>query len=109
MLGYGSAVINGQLINVPPAPAYAPLIFGADYVTGGMWPRQGVYNVPPVLPSPALQSSMAPATYGATGTYPYPTATSMSGNPYSLKHSPVIWVLLFLAASLLMLHYVHWS
>jgi hypothetical protein len=108
--GYESQVINGQLVNVAPVAAYDPLIFGAQYVAeGGMWPRQGVYNVPPVLPSPTLQSSMAPASYGATGTYPFPTATSTSGNPYHLTRSPVIWVLVFLIASLAMLHFVHYK
>jgi hypothetical protein len=108
--GYESLVVNGQLVNVAPMAAYDPLIFGAQYVgEGGMWPRQGVYNVPPVLPSPSLQASMAPATFGATGTYPYPTATSATGNPFHPTQSPVLWVLGFLVASLLMLHYVHYK
>lgn len=106
MLGYETEVINGQMVNVAPAAAYDPIIFGAAY-TGSSWPRQGVYNVPPVLPSPALQSSMAPQSYGASPAV-MPTATSENGNPFHLTKSPVIWVLAFLVFALFMLHKVHW-
>ena len=110
MLGYESAVINGQLVNVAPRPAYDPMIFGAVFTGPNMWPRQGVYNVPPVLPSPELQAAMSPGAYGATGTYPYPmpTATSETGNPFHLTKSPLWWALGLLAFSLFMLHKVHW-
>lgn len=107
-LGYTSEVINSQLVNVAPKAAYDPVIFGAMYTGPAMWPRQGVYNVPPVLPSPDLQSTMAPTSYGVA-TYPFPTATSETGNPFHLTKSPVIWVLVFLVFSLFMLHKVHWS
>jgi len=109
MLGYESEVINGQLVNVAPKAAFDPLIFGAYYTGPAMWPRQGVYNVAPVLPSPDMQATMAPATYGATGTYPFPTATSASGNPFHLAKAPTLWVLVFLAFALFMLYKVHWS
>jgi hypothetical protein len=108
MLGYESAVVNGQLVNVAPAPAYDPLIFGAAY-TGPAWPRQGVYNVPPVMPSASAMTDMAPGAYGGTGTAVIPTATSETGNPFHIKKSPVLWAIFFLIASLLMLHYVHFK
>lgn len=107
--GYTSVPVNGQLVTVPPLAAYDPLIFGAVY-TGPAWPRQGVYNVPPVLPSPELQAAMDPSAYGGSSVYPpTPTPTSASGNPFHLTKSPVIWVIVFLAFSLFMLTKVHWS
>jgi hypothetical protein len=106
MIGYGSAVVNGQLINVAEKAAYDPLVFGQAYTGPGMWQRQGVYNVPPVLPAPSLQSSMSPVAFGATGTYPFPTATSEQGNPFHPTKSPLWWGLGFLAGGLLLLHFV---
>lgn len=108
MLGYESAVVNGQLVPVAPKAGFDPIAWGPAYSGPGMWPRQGVYNVPPVLPSVGLQQSMAPASYGQSGTYPWPTATDENGNPWSLKKSPVIWGLGFLLIGLLLLHFVHY-
>jgi hypothetical protein len=111
MLGYESEVVNGQLVNVAPAPAYDPIIWGPAYVGPNGWPRQGVYNVPPVMPSPELQQTMAPGSYGATApsTVPFPTAMSEKGNPFHLTKSPVIWVIVLLIFSLAMLQYVHFG
>lgn|SRR5215469_13142343 len=109
MLGYESAVVNGQLVNVAPAAAYDPIIWGPAYAGPAAWPRQGVYNVPPVLPSPELRQVEAPSSYGATGTYPFPTATSEAGNPFHLTKSPLIWAIVLLVFSLWMLHYVHFG
>lgn len=109
MIGYTSQVINGQLVNVAPEQAFNPLTFGQAYTGPSMWPRQGVYNVPPVMPSSSLQSSMAPQSFGASpGSVPMPTAMSESGNPFSLKKAPTLWALFFLAAGLLMLQHIHW-
>jgi hypothetical protein len=108
-LGYTSAVINGQLVNVAPEQAFNPLTFGQAYTGPAMWPRQGVYNVPPVLPSSALQQSMAPVAYGATaGGFPLPSAMSESGSPFHMTKSPLWWALGFLAFGLLLLQHVHW-
>jgi hypothetical protein len=104
--GYTSQAVNGQLVTVAPAAAYDPIIFGAVY-TGSAWPRQGVYNVPPVTPSPEMQA--AGTSTSGSGYPPTPTAGSASGNPYHLTKSPVIWVIVFLAFSLFMLTKVHWS
>lgn len=108
MLGYESAVINGQLVNVAPGPAYNPLIFGSVYTGPSMWPRQGVYTVPPVLPSPDMQTTTNPYEYGGSPNAQMPTAQGPGGNPYHLTKSPVIWVIVFLALSLFMLHKVHY-
>lgn len=106
--GYTTEAVNSQLVNVAPKAAYEPLIFGAMYTGPAMWPRQGVYVVPPVLPSPEMRADMAPETYGGVANVPYPTAMSETGNPYHLQKSPVLWVLIFLAFALFMLHKVHY-
>lgn len=108
MIGYESAVVNGQLVNVAPSAGFDPLIFGQAYTGPSYWPRQGVYNVPPVMPSAGLQGSMAPASYGYTG-FPVPTAVSESGNPYHPTKSPVIFGLVFLVIGVLMLQHIHYK
>jgi hypothetical protein len=105
--GYTSMVVNGQLVNVAPEQAFNPLTFGQAYTGPARWPRQGVYNVPPVMPSAALQNSMAPESYGSTG-FPMPSAMGPGGNPFHLTKSPLIWALAFLAIGLLTLQHVHW-
>lgn len=101
MLGYETQVINGQMVNVAPVAGYDPLIFGQAYTGPAYWPRQGVYNVPPVQPSGGLQSSMAPSTYGASG---YPTDAA----PFSLTKSPLWMALIFLIVGVLMLQHIHY-
>lgn len=108
MLGYESTVVNGQLIPVAPKAGYDPIIFGQAYTGPGYWPRQGVYNVPPVMPSGGLQGSMAPATYGYSGT-PLPSATSETGSPFHPTKSPLWMGLLFLIAGVLMLQHIHYK
>lgn len=108
MIGRGSAAVNDQLVPVPVLSAYSPIAFGPAYTGPGMWPRQGVYNTPPVLPSAALQGAMAPASYGQSGAYPFPTYANENGNPWSLKKSPVLWAFGFLAVGLALLHFVHY-
>lgn len=107
MFGYESQVVNGQLINVAPGAAYDPIIFGAAYTDPGMWPRQGVYNEAPVLPSASLMTESAPASYGGGGTLVMPTATSIDGNPFHPTKSPLIAAIVLLIFSVAMLHFVH--
>lgn len=107
MLGYESQVVNGQLVNVAPLQAFNPLTFGQAYTGPGMWPRQGVYNVPPVMPSAALQGSMAPGAYGAP--YPAPTSAGTGSSPWSIKKSPLWWGLGFLIVGILMLQHIHYK
>jgi hypothetical protein len=108
-LGYGSAAVNSQLVPIPVKAAFDPLTFGQAYTGPGMWPRQGVYNVPPVQPSGSLQQSMAPAAYGATGGFTVPTPASESGNPFHPTKSPLIFALVFLFAGVLMLQHIHYK
>lgn len=104
-LGYQSAVVNGQLVNVAPAAGYDPLIFGQAYTGPGMWMRQGVYNVPPVLPSGALQSAMAPSSYGMTG---FESPTGASSGAFHPTKSPLWMALAFLIVGILMLQHIHY-
>lgn len=99
-IGYGSAVVNSQLIPIAPLAAYNPLVFAGAY-SGPAWPRQGVYDVPPVMPS-------SEATFGQVGgsVGTFPTATDERGNPFHPTKSPLWWALGFFAAALLFLHYV---
>jgi hypothetical protein len=110
VIGYESEIVNSQLVNVAPAQAFNPLVFGRSYVPVGAWPRQGVYNVPPVLPpGGGLAKAMAPAAYGGTGAYGVtPSSVDSSGSPFSLKSSPLWWAIGFLVVGLLMLHFVHY-
>lgn len=107
-LGYESQVVNGQLVNVAPGAGYDPIIWGQAYASPSMWPRQGVYNVPPVIPSGALQASMAPAAYGSSGTNQVPTAMGENGSPFSFTKSPLILALVFLTVGILMLQHIHY-
>lgn len=108
MLGYETAVVNGQMVNTAPSAGYNPIIFGQSYTGPSYWPRQGVYNVPPVMPSGALQGSMAPASYGYTG-FPVPTANDENGSPFSPTKSPLWMGLIFLIGGILMLQHIHYK
>jgi hypothetical protein len=107
MLGYETQVVNGQMVNVAPKAGYDPIIFGQSYTGPSMWMRQGVYNVPPVLPSGALQGSMAPSSYGLTG-LPVPTSNA-GGSPFNPTKSPVVFGLAFLILGILMLQHIHYK
>lgn len=109
MLGYTTQSVNSQLVTVAPGAGYDPIIFGAAYTGPGYWPRQGVYNVPPVLPSGSLQNSMAPSSYGASGTPTLPTSSSGSGSPFHPTKSPLWMALGFLVVGILMLQYIHYK
>lgn len=108
-IGYGSAAVNSQLVPVPVKSAFDPLTFGQAYTGPAYWPRQGVYNVPPIMPSGSLQGSMAPASYGGTGSGASPTASSEKGNPFHPTKSPLIFALVFLFAGILMLQHIHYK
>lgn len=109
MLGYGTAAVNNQLVPVPVRSAFDPLVFGQTYTGPAYWPRQGVYNVPPVLPAGSLQSSMAPASYGASGTTGFQVPTANASNPYHPTKSPLVFALLFLTIGILMLQHIHYK
>lgn len=107
-LGYETAVVNGQMVNVAPQAGYDPLVFGPAYTGPGMWMRQGVYNVPPMMPSGALQGAQTPSSYGWTSPT-LPSATDGAGSPFSPTKSPLWVALLFLIVGILMLQHIHYK
>lgn len=116
-VSWGSDVVNGQLVPRAPASAFFPLVFSAEYTGPGVWPKQGTYQVPPVVPGAYLQSTLAPGQMGsagsgsggsAMGSAVFPTNASASGNPWHPKHGIIVAAFLFLALSLFGLHYIHW-
>lgn len=112
MIGYESQVVNGRLVNVAPGQAFAPLTFGAAYTGPGRWPRNGVYNVPPVTPSPGTWEGSV-TDFTGNGGYAPPTAgtISQSGktNYFHPTRSPLILALVFLVGGLAMLRYIHYA
>jgi hypothetical protein len=121
LYGYETASINGQLVPVAPGQAFSPLTFGAEYTGPGFWPRNGVYNTPPVSPSPSNAGNTTVGAAGGTGgaslsaagtPMPSTGAQSVSGggaNFFHLTKSPLVWALLFLVGGVLMLQHVHYK
>jgi hypothetical protein len=112
-VGYESAAVNNQLVNVAPGQAYAPLAYGSELSGPGFWPRNGVFNTPPVVPSPADQGGMAPTQLGSGANYggsvPIPSVASETGNPFHVTKSPLVFGLLFFVFGILMLMYIHYK
>jgi hypothetical protein len=112
MLGYGSDVVNGQLVTLPVKQGYAPLTFGQAY-TGPRFDGAGsVWNVPPVMSS--MGAGLGVTEAGAmTGLQPMPTSASISQkgkvNYFSVTKSPLPMALIFLTVGLLMLHFIHYG
>lgn len=114
-IGYGSVAVNDQLVPLPVQSAYNPWSFGPVYTGPAFWPRQGVYNVPPIITPGNIAGTSAvaqSAAYGMTsdglGSPTMPTQVSASGNPHHLTMSPVWWAFIFLAVGLWMLTYIHY-
>src|SRR5580692_8574167 len=111
---WGSDSVNGQLIPRVPSSAIFPLVFSAEDTGPGMYPKQGTYQVPPVLPGAYMQNNMAGGQFGnatpmpATSGSVLPTATSELGNPFHPTKSPLLFAFGFLVLGLFMLHYIHW-
>lgn len=112
-LGYETAIVNSQMVNVAPGQAFAPLTFGSTYTGPGMWPRNGVYNVPPVTPSPGTWAGTDSDVSMSGGGHPAPSASAMTSsggvNFFSPTKSPLLMALFFLAAGLGMLHFIHYK
>jgi hypothetical protein len=120
-VGYESQQVNGQLVNVAPGQGYAPLTFGSMYTGPGMWPRNGVFNVPPVTPAPGSTGQGGTTATGLTAgagspsgdsSPVLPTSGTSNGATANFLHptkSPVLWAIGFLALSLFMLHKVHFK
>jgi hypothetical protein len=114
---WGSDVVNGQLVPRAPASAIFPLVFSAEYTGPGIWPKQGTYQVPPIVPGAYLASNQAPGSMGsaagggggsAMGGAVMPTNASAAGNPWHPTQGIILFAFGFLAVSLFALHYIHW-
>ena len=104
--GYGSVVVNGQLVCAQTLAAYSPLNYGG-----------GVTAVPaasPVTIPPAVgygQSSSAAAYSMPTGSIPSNAGTNQVRPQYigKLMESPGVWGLALLVIGLAWMRYVHWK
>jgi hypothetical protein len=109
---WGSDSVNGQLVPRAPASAFYPLVFSAAFTGPAMYPKQGTYQVPPVLPSAYLSQNQAPGQFGnatpMNSGAVLPTATSETGNPWHATKSPLLFAFGALVLGLFMLHYIHW-
>lgn len=101
---WGSNAVNGQLVPQAPSSAFFPRPLGSQARGPGYWPRQGSWQVPPVVPNPANRSQMSPNA-GVN----YPTQATQSGNPYHPTQSPVLFGFLALVIGLFMLRYIHYG
>lgn len=114
-VGYETSQINSQLLNVAPAQSYTPVTYGSAYTGPGFWPRNGVFNVPPVTPAPGTTGQGGTTSTGLTAANgsPSPTSgalTSSGGaNYFHMGKSPLVWALLFLGVALLALHKIHYK
>jgi hypothetical protein len=117
-IGYGSVAVNDQLVPLPVQSAYNPWSFGPVYTGPAYWPRQGVYNVPPIITPGSLAAASGAAvtpggfaggmTHDGLGSPTMPTQVSPTGGTMHPKYSPVLWAIGFLAIGLLMLHHIHY-
>lgn len=111
---WGSDSVNGQLVPRAPSSAFFPLVFSAAYTGPAMYPKQGTFQVPPVMPAAYIADNSAPGQFGnamptSSGGGIMPTATSETGNPFHPTKSPVLFAFGALALGLFMLHYIHWG
>jgi hypothetical protein len=105
MISWGSNSVNGQLVTQPPTSAVFPLTMGAQYRGPGFWPRQGSYQVPPVIPSVAMQPQISPNATGSIDTGPPLSA----GGLFHPTQGTIIFAFIALALGLFGLHYIHWG
>lgn len=115
-VSWGSDVVNGQLVPRAPASAVFPLVFSAEYTGPGVWPKQGTYQVPPVVPGAYQQAVGAPGQMGNAASggsvisgQSGPTNASVGGNPWHPTKGIIVFAFLFLVLSLFGLQYIHWK
>src|SRR5215472_5100900 len=113
---WGSDTVNGQLVPRVPSSAVFPLVFSGMETGPAFYPKQGTFQVPPILPNAySVNNSLAAGQFGnATpmvggSSAVMPTAQSETGNPFHPTKSPVLFAFLALVAGLFMLHYIHWG
>ena len=119
-LGYSTALVNGQLVPVAPDQAFDPLTYGSVLSGPGYWPRNGQWNLPPLMPNATATSatgSYSPDfSSSEMGTVGGGLPTAGSVNPSTGKmnflhptKSPVWWTIGLLGLSLFLLHKVHYG
>lgn len=104
---WGSDAVNGQLVPRVPASAVYPVVYSPQYSGPGFWPRQGSWQVPPVVSNPAMAARMAPST----GSSSYPTVvtqTDETGNPFHPTKGTIVFGFGALVLGLFLLRYIHW-
>lgn len=103
---WGSDSVNGQLVPRAPSSAFFPLTFSAIYTGPAYYPKQGTYQVPPVLPNSYITNTAAPGQWGSAVS---PIAGSGDlTSPYHPTRSPLLFAFGALVLGLFMLHYIHW-
>lgn len=106
MIDWGSNAVNGQLVPQAPSSAFFPLTMGAQYRGPGMWPRQGSYQVPPVIPNRQMASQMSPNATGGDDTH---ASMSQSANAFHPTQGTILFGFGALIAGLFMLNYIHYG
>jgi hypothetical protein len=106
LIDWGSNAVNGQLVPQAPTSAFFPLTLGAQYRGPGMWPRQGTYQVPPVIPSPGILGGTSP---NATGAIDPSTGGLSIGSPWHPTQGTIVFALGALILGLFGLHFIHYG
>lgn len=104
-LGADTVVVNGQRFATPTWDSYAPVGYGPS--TTGV--PQVSPSMPPYLGGSPTNNSMLEQVggYGTAGNNAL-TATIANQNPWSFRHSPVLFALIGLFLALFLLRHVHW-
>lgn len=104
-LGADTVVINGQRFTTPTWDSYAPTGYGPS--TTGV--PQVSPSMPPYLGGSPTNNSMLEQVggYGTAGNNAL-MASVAAANPWSPRHSPVLFAVIGLLLALFLLRHVHW-
>jgi hypothetical protein len=105
LIPWGSNIVNGQLVPQAPSSAFYPTFLGSQARGPGYWPRQGTWQVPPVMPNSTMASQMSPNS-GATA-----SASTQAGtaNPWHPTKGNIVFSFGALIIGLFMLQYIHYG
>lgn len=104
-LGADTVVVNGQRFTTPTWDSYAPTGYGPS--TTGV--PQVSPSMPPYLGGSPTNNSMLEQVggYGTAGNNAL-AASVAQANPWSPRHSPVIFAVVGLLLAIFLLRHVHW-